>query len=550
MSERQTLPGGAAELRLRAEELDRREAALAPEHLEYLSPEEAQRTLHELRVHRIELEMQNEELRRAQTELDAERARYFDLYDLAPVGYCTVSGQGLILEANLTAASLLGVPRGALAKRRLHSFILPADEDVYYLRRKTLFATGEPQAFDLRMVRTGGTAFWALLEATLVENAGGESVCRLVISDITERKQAGELLLQAHAELTAIYAGVPVALLLVDRDLRIGRWNNAAAQFAGRIAEDMLGHRIGSALRCRHSLDDPRGCGFGPSCSSCPIRLAVMGTFADGNGRDRVEAMLHIGVGQEAENRWLLVSTCYLESNGAGKVLVTANDITERKRGEEALREGARKMELAVQEKTVLLQEVHHRVKNNLAVTASLLSMKADDCGPEARLALEESQQRVHSIALVHEHLYASGCLDHINFDEYARDLAQGVYAACGGEQRGISLDLELDPIEVGIERAVPCALILNELLSNAFKYAFAGGRTSRILVSFHQPEPGCLELAVEDDGAGLPAGSLGGQNESLGLRIVGILARQLDGSLEQKACPGTRILLRFPAAA
>jgi two-component sensor histidine kinase len=225
-------------------------------------------------------------------------------------------------------------------------------------------------------------------------------------------------------------------------------------------------------------------------------------------------------------------------------------DITQRRRAEDALKRSVRQLESALAEKTVLLKEIHHRVKNNLAVTASLLSMTADGSGPEARLALEESQQRVHSIALVHEYLYDNDRLDHINFGDYARDLAQYVYSAFGGQHKRIGLDLELDPIELGIERAVPCALILNELLSNAFKYAFAGGRTGRILVSFRQPEPGCCELTVEDDGVGLLDGALSGQSKSLGLRIVRILTNQLDGSVEQNARSGTRIVLRFPAAA
>ena len=134
-------PGDAAELRWRAEEIAREKAAQPPENLEALSPEETRRTLHELRVHQIELEMQNEELRRAQAELDAARARYFDLYDLAPVGYCTVSEKGLILEANLTAATLLGVARGALVKQPFSRFILKEDQDIYYLHRKQLFET-------------------------------------------------------------------------------------------------------------------------------------------------------------------------------------------------------------------------------------------------------------------------------------------------------------------------------------------------------------------------------------------------------------------------
>ena len=205
--------------------------------------------------------------------------------------------------------------------------------------------------------------------------------------------------------------------------------------------------------------------------------------------------------------------------------------------------------EKILREKTVLLQEVHHRVKNNLAVTASLLSMKSAGCGPEARLALEESLQRIHAIALVHECLCNNDHLDRIDFGQYARYLAQSIHATLGGDQNRIGLELDLDSVELGFERAVSCALILNELLTNAFKYAFADGRAGRVLVCFRQTEPGRCELAVEDNGAGLPEGALNEQNSSLGLRIVRILTGQLNGLVEQKACPGTHIVLRFPTA-
>jgi PAS domain-containing protein len=124
-------PEPAAERRRQAEEIARKEAVQTSEDLESRSPEGIRQTLHELRVHQIELEMQNEELRRAQAELEAARARYFDLYDLAPVGYCTLSEQGLILETNLTAATLLGVARGALVQQPISRFIFPEDQDLY-----------------------------------------------------------------------------------------------------------------------------------------------------------------------------------------------------------------------------------------------------------------------------------------------------------------------------------------------------------------------------------------------------------------------------------
>jgi PAS domain S-box-containing protein len=189
----------AAELRRRAEEIHRGKAPLSPENSEILSPEEMRRTLHELHVHQIELEIQNEELRRSQEELDAARERYFDLYDLAPVGYCTLSEKGLILEANFTAATLLGVARGALVKQPISRFIHKEDQVIYYLHRKKLFETGEPKACELRMLKKDGTAFWVRLEATAVQDAAGVPACRVLLSDITERKQAGDVLRESEA---------------------------------------------------------------------------------------------------------------------------------------------------------------------------------------------------------------------------------------------------------------------------------------------------------------------------------------------------------------
>ena len=163
------------------------------------SPEETRRILHELRVHQIELEMQNEELRRAYVELDAAGARHFAFYDLSPVGYCTLNEDGLILEANLTAATLLGVARSALEKQPITQFILPEDQGLYYRHRKRLLETGASQALELRMVKSAGTSFWARLATAAVQDEGGAPASRIVLEDITARKQAEEALREAEA---------------------------------------------------------------------------------------------------------------------------------------------------------------------------------------------------------------------------------------------------------------------------------------------------------------------------------------------------------------
>ncbi len=202
-------------MRERAEAALRETAARLQEDFEALTPEEMRQTLHELRVHQIELEMQNEELRRTQLELDLARAHYFDLYDLAPVGYCTLSETGQILQANLTAATLLGVSRGVMIKHRISQFLLSEDQDSYYLLRKRLSETGEPQECELRMVKEDGAQFWAHLMATAAQDNGGTPEFRIMLTDITEHKQ-----LEAQVHHMAFYDSLtklPNRRLLDDR---------------------------------------------------------------------------------------------------------------------------------------------------------------------------------------------------------------------------------------------------------------------------------------------------------------------------------------------
>ncbi|WBF67462.1 PAS domain-containing sensor histidine kinase [Desulfovibrio subterraneus] len=172
-------------LRIRAEKLAQAgDSKNAPA----LTPAEMQQTLHELRVHQIELELQNEELRRSHAELDATRARYFDLYDLAPVGYCTLSPRGLIMEANLTAASLLGVTRSDMIGEPWTRFVFRDDQDLYYQQRKN-FLQATPTEFDLRLLKKRETEFWAHISASISQDDEAARVCRIVMHDISLRKR-------------------------------------------------------------------------------------------------------------------------------------------------------------------------------------------------------------------------------------------------------------------------------------------------------------------------------------------------------------------------
>ncbi|MDO8771572.1 MAG: PAS domain-containing protein [Burkholderiaceae bacterium] len=191
-------------LRRQAEELVRGKVTLSGVSAEPQLPEGVRQTLHDLQVHQIELEMQNEELRRTQMQLEAARARYFDLYDLAPVGYCTVSEQGVIQEANIAAATLLGVARSDLVGQKFSRFIAKTHQDHFYLNRKQLFASGEPQTCELQMVKRDGAHIWVQLTTTGAQDDAGAHVQRVVLMDITDTKLMAAAMQESEARYRAL----------------------------------------------------------------------------------------------------------------------------------------------------------------------------------------------------------------------------------------------------------------------------------------------------------------------------------------------------------
>ena len=225
MSNQENRPGQAAGLRIRAEAV----AAMSPEDLESMTPGKVQKIIHELSVHQIELEMQNEELRRAQVELDTAMARYFDLYNQAPAGYFTINEQGLILEANLTATVLLGTTRERMDNQPFSRFIFKEDQDIYYLHRKQLFKNDEPQTCELRLVKEDSTIFWGNLAAVRVQETDGSALCRVVLSDITELKQAEAELQSKTALLEAQMNASLDGILVVNENQKVVLLNRRCA---------------------------------------------------------------------------------------------------------------------------------------------------------------------------------------------------------------------------------------------------------------------------------------------------------------------------------
>lgn len=235
------------------------------------------------------------------------------------------------------------------------------------------------------------------------------------------------------------------------------------------------------------------------------------------------------------------VSLSLVEIGSKKNVLAIVRDITARKKAEEMLQK-------SLKEKEILLQEIHHRVKNNLQIIVSLLRLQISS-EEDSRLVnmFRECQNRIMAMAFVHEKLYQSHDLTRVVFTQYIRDFAQELSTAFGIKERGIELKTFLEEIELDINRAIPCGLIFNELLTNAIKYAFPGKKIGEIIIRLQRENQDQISLEVCDSGVGLPSDFDQEAPKSLGLMLVNSLTAQINGKLTIDTSHGTTFKIVFP---
>ncbi len=502
MKNQDNLPDAAIELRRRAEEIFRGNAARSPEDLKDLSPDETRRVLHELRVHQIELEMQNEELREAQAELDVSRSRYFDLYNLAPVGYLTVSEQGLILEANLTVCGLLGLLRNALVTRPVSHLILKEDQDIYYQHRKQLIESGEPQACELRMVKHDGTAFWAHLDATAAKDPDGAFVSHIAMSDVTGRKKADDALNESEARFRLLFnVGKDfIAVHSIGKDGRVTNFvqvNDAFCKGLGYTREEMLK--------------------LSPRDIDAPERLDQLPGIIEKLLKEKHVLFETEHMAKDGRRIPVEISAVLFQTEDGQFALSVARDITERR----ALESERTKLTNA---KSKFTSTVSHELRSPLATikeaTNLVLEGMVGPVTPEQKDILGTAKENVDRLGrlinnvLVYQKMEAGKMgydLQENDLNELIREAHRSAALFAGNRNADLVMELGKDLPKIKFDKDKIFQVLIN-LMANAIKYSECGSIVIQTRCVDHE-----IHTSVRDFGRGIRSEHLEGIFEPFG---------------------------------
>ena len=346
----------------------------------------------------------------------------------------------------------------------------------------------------------------------------------ITVTEPSALDPAGRLV---HDQLLArILEAADDAIISVDPAQRIILFNRGAEKIFGWSAPEVLGQPLDILL----PKDTTR------------VHRQHIREFSDSGieARRMAERGEIAGRRKDGENFPAEASISQIEAGGSKVFTVILRDITKQKAAAEKIRASLR-------EKEVLLKEIHHRVKNNLQVISSLLSLQSRGIvDEETRKFFQESQHRVHSMALIHEQLYESGDLSRIDFASYIEQLVAYLFRSYGVSLSRVTLKTRIPELHFAVDIAVPCGLIVNELASNSLKYGFPDGRAGEIQVTFKKGPGGCVTMLFQDNGVGFPKHVSLLNTRTLGLRLVRTLAQQLGGQAELKNRNGAQVKIEF----
>jgi PAS domain S-box-containing protein len=458
--------------------------------------------------------------------LRASEIRYRRLFETAQDGILILNAEtGQIVDVNPFLIDLLGFSHELFLGKKIWEIgvfkdIVANKDNFEELQRKEYI-----RYEDLPLE----TAYGRRIAVEFVSNVytvNNKKVIQCNIRDITERKQAEEHLKKTETEYRSLISNSADIIAVVDY--------TGDFFFLSPSFDSVLGYREGT-IRIRNVFE---------LIHPDDVRAAreTMQSSAESPGEIRsVELRL-----RHADGSWRIMDVVGRTSSWGEHdrvILVSARDVTERKKMTEQI-------EASLAEKETLLKEIHHRVKNNLQIITSMLNLQIrniDD--PTTIEVLKDSQSRVRSMALVHEHLYRGKDFAHIDLGNYIRALGMGLFQSYEAAKQGIRFDLNIKDIYVDINTSIPLGLISNELITNSLKYAFKEKKNGKISITATEDSQ-ALTFVVADNGAGMPEGITLENQTSLGLRLVSLLTGQLKGTVTIDRTEGTKFVFTIPKGA
>jgi PAS domain S-box-containing protein len=455
--------------------------------------------------------------------------KYRRIVETAYEGIWMIDSESKTTFVNHRMAEMLGYSVGEMLGASLFAFMDDEGKAIAAAnverRRK-----GIKEQHDFKFRCKDGAELWTIVETNPIMDKAGNFIGALaMVTDITERKRMENALQKSEA-----------SLMEAQRLAGMGSWEwDAKADHVtwskGLYALALLDENLPAPTYAEH----PR---FYTEASMQRLNDAVQETIITGRPYELDLEMVR----SDGSKKWLTArgEALYDDNHEFKGLRGTVLDVTERRQAEE-------KISQALAEKEMLLRELNHRTKNNLNIVSSLINIQADASDNEQFQALALTlDARIRSISLVHEMLYRAQSLSQINLAEYVHELVQNLASSFELSSSQVEVNVDAVPVLVGISSAIPCGQILNELISNAFKYAFPNGRQGRVDIQISQSRDGEISIRVADNGVGFPAGYNEAESKSLGVSLLHMLARQLNGRLTLETTHGVSCELRFAEAA
>ncbi len=465
---------------------------------------------------------QNLKLKNMLLLLEHSRDLYSSLYDYSHVGTVTFDKKGIIKNINLTLSSMLGMDRQNLSGTPFLVFVSKEYIQDYLKYIRKIVSSKDNHILEFKLKCGDIYRDVQMHTIQIIDYETSSPLYQNTIIDISAKKKIEEFLVESESRFVSLADSAPVLIWMSDIEKKCTYVNKQWLKFTGKPLDEEVGEGWVKNIHPNDQLTWSNG----------------FNSAFDDRKEFKINCRL---MNAKGEYRWFLITgTPRFAENEFFGYIGSCIDFTDQKNYEI-------EQERTIKEKIALVKEIHHRVKNNLQIISSLLGLQSSNSNhEEVNEALVTSSNRVKTMALIHENLYKSHNLSEIHFDVYLNDILINIFNTYRTDHKEIRLKTDIAPIILDADRAIHVGLLVNELITNAIKYAFKNRQSGELIVCFNRYNNNKYELIISDNGIGLPDGLLFNNTSTLGLTLVNSFVEQLKGEINLDQSNGTTFTITF----